>query len=225
MLIFEKLHCIAPASLWHVRLASTQFSQLVDPLVYRHLKLTRAFVRCFSNEPVHALQLIDPVVYRHLEPTRACVKCFHDETLHSLQLLHATTTRRVRNAICAFTRHITIDKELDWSVFGNILLSLHQFDHLNWCFWLGSACFPTNARAYRVPQKIIHCLNERWPNAQLSVESHSSVFDYIDDLSGLPRAKVFSLKLQTILPLGSSLVDGTLKTFLLQCDQLKDFIS
>ena len=48
LLIFEQLHCIAPDSLRHVRLASRFFNALVTPIVYRHVKLNTALVKCFK---------------------------------------------------------------------------------------------------------------------------------------------------------------------------------
>ena len=50
LLIFEQLHCIAPASLRDVRLASRLFDALATPIIYRHVILTRALVKCFKED-------------------------------------------------------------------------------------------------------------------------------------------------------------------------------
>ena len=50
LLIFEQLHCISPASLRHARLASKLFDALATPIVYRHVILNPALVKCFKED-------------------------------------------------------------------------------------------------------------------------------------------------------------------------------
>ena len=185
LLIFEQLHCNAPASCGAVRLASKQFKVLVDPIVYRHLKLNSALVKCFDldDEPNVSQDIVD-------------------------------MRRSIASAICTFTRQITIDRALNWSLVVSMLLSLDQFHHLNWHFWETKGYF-YYARPSQTLQSIFCSMAKRWPSANLSV-SLSSSHDALDEFKYLTFAtNLVSLKQGTNI-----LSRGSFKTFLLQCDQL-----
>ena len=107
LLIFQELHCIAPDSLRNVRLVSRKFHDLVEPLVYRDLKLTKALLRCFEDED--------------------------EEETHGSSGL-ADARRRMRSAISTFTRHVIIDRRVSWPSVINMLLSLKKFHHLS-CYF------------------------------------------------------------------------------------------
>ena len=187
--IFEQLRCNAPASLGAVRLVSKQFKVLVDPIVYRHLKLNKALVKCFDLD---------------------------DESKVSQDVVNAR--RRIASAICTFTRHITIDRALNWSLVVSILLSLDQFHHLNWHFW-GTRAYLHHRGQSQTLQSIFSSIAKRWPSATLSVNGFSSKPDTFYHSKSLPFAtRLVSLK-HTQYP--SDLLNrSSLKTFLLQCDQL-----
>ena len=187
LLIFEHLHCNAPASCGAVRLASKQFKVLVDPIVYRHLRLNKALVKCFdlNNEPNVCRDVVD-------------------------------ARRSIASAICTFTRQITIDSALNWSLVVLMLLSLDQFHHLNWHFWETKGYFG-HARPSQTLQSIFSSMAKRWPSAKLSVNGLSSNHDAFDEFKSLPFAtNLVSLKQGT-----NARNRGSLKAFLLQCDQLK----
>ena len=187
VLIFEVLCCTTPASLLTVRLASKEYKILVDPIVYRHLKLNEALLKCFD--------------------------CY-DEPNVPREILNAR--RGVESAIGTFTRQITIDKPLKWSLVINMLLSLDRFDHLHWYFWETERVF---SRPSQVPSSILSCLAEHWPSAKLSVNNLSYIPEAMKELRSLPAINLASLQLQ--LKGALRRLDGSLKTFLLQCDQLK----
>ena len=106
LLIFEEVHRTAPASLYDLRLASRKFNILVHPIIYRHVKLNNALVRCFEvdNETV-----IPPEV--------------------------VFVRKSVRTAMCTFTRQITINEALNWASVVNLLSSLKTLNHLHWSLW------------------------------------------------------------------------------------------
>ena len=190
MLVFEDLYSTAPASLRSVRLASRQFNVLVDPIVYRHLKLNKAVVNCFDvNE--------------------------------EFKLAHkfVGARDRVRSAICTFTRQITIDEALDWSLVVNILLSLDGFHQLNWSVWETDGVY-VYSRPIQVLQSILSHLVERWPSAKLSVNNLSLDTRNTKVFMSLPAMNLDSLRLRGAVRAHSNLLDRTHKTFLLQCDQL-----
>ena len=190
ILIFEQLYCTEPASLRAVRLASKQFQVLVDPIVYRHLKLNKELVKCFDLED-------EPNVSQEVADAR----------------------RRVASAICTFTRQLTIDSPLNCSLVVDMLKSLDQFHHLNWEFWETKAYW-THSGPGQTLQSISSCLAERWPKAKLSVNNSSSCHDAIHDFASLALAtNLVSLK-QGLTRRRYDQPDRTLKTFLLQCDQL-----
>lgn len=106
LLIFEELSHTAPASLRSIRLVSRQFDALVNPIIYRHLKLNDALVKCFKIDE-------DTNVPSEVVDARKSVRC----------------------AVCAFTRRITINEAQDWVSVVHLLLSLDKFDHLEWSPW------------------------------------------------------------------------------------------
>ena len=190
LLTFKQLHCDAPDSLGAVRLASKDSKVLADPIVYRHLKLNDALVKCFDldDEPNGFQGLVD-------------------------------TRRRTASAIRTFTRQITIDRPLNWSIVLLILLSLNQFHHLNWYFWGKERdfCHRQQSQTFQIQtlQSIFSSMAKRWPSAKLSVNGLSSNHPAFDRLRFLPPAtKSVSLRK------GTAQYPRSLKTFLLQCDQL-----
>ena len=186
LLIFEQLHCNAPASYSAVRLASKQFKVLIDPLFYRHLKLNIALLKCFDldDEPNVSQDVVD-------------------------------ARRRTASAICTFTRQITIDRALNWSLVVSLLLSLDQFHHLNLEFWETKGYFSL-ARPSQTLQSIFSSMAERWPSAKLSVKGISSSYQVFEEFKSLPFAtNVVSWKQGN-----NQFYHSSLKTFLLQCDQL-----
>ena len=190
LLIFEDLYRTAPASLRAVRLASRQFNILVNPIVYRHVKLNIELLNSFkvdheSNDPP---EVVD-------------------------------ARRRVRHAICTFTREITINKVVDWSLTITLLQSLEDFHHLNWVFWKKNMFFTPWTEA-QIPQRIFDCLTECWPSAKVSLDNVYSGFYYNKKISPVPPTNIVSLKLQAALLRRWHRVEGTLQTFLLQCHQL-----
>ena len=182
LLIFEQLHCIAPASLRHVRLASRLFDALATPFVYRHVKLTAALVKCFKVEDD-----------RDSAP--------------------GDLPTRVGNAIRASTRHITIDRQLDWSSVANMLLCLTQFHHLNWYFYKTDPDID-----HGLPPSILNCLTERWPSASIST-SHD--FNIGPGFPRLPPKGVVSYSLISSRRRRSYLIEPELIFRLTQCDRLK----
>ena len=195
MLIFEDLYRNDPVSLRAVRLASRQFNVLVNPIVYRHLKLNKAIVKCF-------------------------------DMYHEPGVLHEVVDARgkVRSAICTYTRQITIDKALNWSSVVNMLSSLGQFHQLNWHFWEMERVF-AHSRPNQVLPSISSCLAERWPSAKLSVNKLRLISESVKEFMALPSTNLVSLKLQGLFRRYPSQydrpqIDRTLKSFLLQCDQL-----
>ena len=186
LLIFEQLHRNAPASCGAVRLASNQSKALIDPIFYRHLKLNKALVKCFDLD---------------------------DASNVSQDVVDAR--KRIASAICSFTRQITIDRALNWSLVVSLLSSLNQFHHLNWHFWETEGYFH-HARPSQTLQSISSSMAKRWPSAKLSVNGLSSSHDAFNEFKSLPfTTNLVSLK-QGISPLSR----GSLKMFLLQCDQL-----
>ena len=175
LLIFEKSYHTAPASLRALRLASRQFNILVDPIVYRHITLNDALVRCFKVDDKPDVPVEDGDV-------RA----------------------RVRNAICAFTQQITINRKLDWASVANLIWSLDKFCHL--AYYDGSI---------RIPGIVFDCLAERWPGAKTSVDQR---FDRYEHEYSLLNPRLVSLKLQSVIPWNR---DRELKDVLLRCSQLK----
>lgn len=191
LLIFEEVYRTAPASLRDLRLASRQFNVLVNPFVYRHLKPNNALVRCFELDD-------EPNVLPTVVDAR----------------------RRVRSAICTFTRQITINKALDWTSLVNLLLSLERFCLLEWSFWKREGAL-FNHRPDRIPQSVLNVLAERWPTAKLSVDNLSSRLDIDDDYNFLPPTRLASLKLHGVLRRRFHQVGRTLKNTLLQCDRVE----
>ena len=203
LLIFEQLHSNAPASLGAVRLASKEFKVLADPIVYRHLKLNKALVKSFDLDDE-----------------------LDDELYVSQDVMN--TRRRTASAICTFTREITIDRPLNWSPVLLILLSLDQFHHLNWHFWGKERDF-CRTRQSQTLQSIFSSVAKRWPSAKLSVNGLISTsvndlipsYDAIGQFKSLPFATNFlSVKQETAQYPPNPLNRSSLKTFLLQCDQL-----
>ena len=193
LLIFEDIYAAEPATLRDLRLASRKFNVLVNPIVYRHLELNNAFVKCFEVEDES-----------HLPPKIADVR------------------RSVRSAICAFTRQVTINKALDWALVANLLRSLEKFNHLYWVSWEKEGSFVFD-RPNRMPQSILDCLAECWPCAQVSVDSLSSSFDVNDFSSWpLTRLVSLKLQgfLRQRWRLDNQ-ARRTLKETLLECSQLK----
>lgn len=195
LLIFEEVHCIAPASLRDLRFASRQFNVLVTPIMYRHVRLNGKLVKCFKQGAEHD----DP-----------------------LEVVEARG--RVRSAICTFTRQITIDKELNWWLVVEMLSSLEEFNHLNWSFWKGEGISERQAsrsasQSYPIPYSILHCLAERWPSAQISLDKLSPNIG-TTGFSYLPHDNIVYLKLNVVFWGRFNMVERTLKTFLLQCDHL-----
>lgn len=195
MLIFEDLYRTDPVSLRAVRLASRQFNVLVNPIVYRHLKLNKAIVKCFDtyHEPGVLHEVVD-------------------------------ARRKARSAICTSTRQITIDKALNWSSVVNMLSSLGQFHQLNWHYWAMERVF-AHSRPNQVLQSITSCLAERWPSAKLSVNKLSLISESVKQFMALPSTNLVSLELQGLFQRYPSQydrpqIDRTLKAFLLQCDHL-----
>ena len=193
LLIFEQVYRTPPASLRQLRLVSRQFNSLVNPIVYRHLKLNDALVKCFEvdgnpNDP--------------------------------REILNAR--RGIRIAICNFTRQITINEALHWASVVNLLSSLQNFRHLEWSFWGREGSLARN-RLSRIPQDVLDGLAERWPSAQISLGKLSSRLDSHDDFSSLPPTRIVSLQMQGVLQRRSNQVGRTpwLKNALLKCDQLK----
>ena len=185
--VFEQLHCNAPASLGAVRLVSKQFKVWVNPIVYRHLKLNKTLVKCFDLD---------------------------DESKVSQDVVNAR--RSIASAICTFTRQITINSALNWSLVVNMLLSLDQFHHLHWHF-SGGKFF--HARQCQALQSMFSSITKHWPSATLSVSGLSSSPGTVDHFKSLPFAtNMVSLKQTKYSP--NPLSPGSLKTFLLQCDQL-----
>ena len=186
LLIFEQLHCNAPASYSAVRLASKQFKVLVDPLFYRHLKLNIALLKCFDldDEPSVSQDVVD-------------------------------ARRRTASAICTFTRQITIDRALNWSLVVSLLLSLDKFHHLSWDFWETKG-YLRHARPSQAIQSVFSSMAERWPSAKVSVKCLSSICDSFDEFKSLP----FATNLVSLKQGGQPPTLGSLKTVLLQCDQL-----
>lgn len=192
LLIFEEVYCTAPATLRDLRLASRKFNVLVDPIVYRHLKLNHLLVKCFK---VDDAPNVSPQVV-------------------------VDARRRVRSAICLFTRQITIneasDRALDWASVVNLLLSLKKFNHLYWSWRKeGLEC---HNRPSRIPPGVLISLAERWPSAQISVDSLSSTYG-LDDFSYLRPTRLVSLRLEGVRR--RRFYNQTLKETLLACDQLK----
>ena len=186
LLIFEHLHSNAPASYSAVRLASKQFKVLVDPLVYRHITLNRALVKCFDldDEPNVSQDVVD-------------------------------ARRRIASAICTFTRQITIDRALNWSLVVSLLLSLDRFHHLNLEFWETKGYFRL-ARPSQTLQSIFSSMAERWPSAKLSANGISSSYQVFEEFKSLP----FATNLVSWKQGNNQFYHSRLKTFLLQCDQL-----
>ena len=193
LLIFEDLYRTAPASLRVVRLASRQFNILVIPIVYRHVKLNIELLNCFE------------VDHKSNDPPEV-----------------VEARMRVRHAICNFTRQITIDKPVDWLLTVTLLQSLHKFHRLNWSFW-NKETFFTHWTSNQILQRILDCLTESWPSANISVDDVYSGLDYNDEVSSLPPTNVVSLKMQAGLLRPWHRVERTFKTFLLQCHQLNVF--
>lgn len=185
LLMFEEVYVTAPATLRALRLASRQFNVLVIPLVYRHLKLNDALVKCFEvdDEPSVPTEDVD-------------------------------ARRRVKSAICAFTRQITINKALKWASVVNLVLSLDKFHHLHWSFW-------EDYRPTRIPQSVLDSLAERWPAADFSVDNLASKLDIRDSLSSLPPTNLVSLRFQGVLRRRVNPAEHTLKNTLLKCDRLE----
>ena len=184
LLIFEELHFTAPASLHNVRLASRQFNVLVEPIVYRHLKVNKAILQCFKER---------------------------DETYDPPELVNAR--KRVRSAMCTFTRRIAINKAFDWSSVVNMLLCLDQFHHLNWSFWRRESS--SVRRSNCIPQDILDCLTEHWPSATFSLDTtNSSTSESIDAIQSLPPTNLISLTLQKDLRRRFNPAVGTLKKVL-----------
>lgn len=192
MLIFEDLYRTDPVSLRAVRLASTKFNVLATPIVYRHLKLNKAIVECFDIDH-------EPSVLNEIVDAR----------------------RKVKSAICTYTRQITIDKALDWSSIDNMLSSLGQFHQLNWQFWESDRYF-VHSRPKQVLQRISSRLTERWPSAKLSIDKLSLISVYTTEFTALPSTNLITLKLQGLVRRYPSQFDCRLKAFLLQCDQLNE---
>ena len=195
MLIFEEVYSTAPASLRNLRLVSRQFNVLINPIVYRHLKLNKAFAKMFE---VDSESVGPPEV--------------------------ADARRRVKSAICTFTRQVTIDEALDWSLVVNLLLSLVTFHHLNWSF-SKMARYPFSGQrssrmGNRMPQSILNCLAERWPRASLSVENLCLNLYSIDEVCSLHLKTLVFLKLHTTF-FWRLINQQALKTFLMQLNRLK----
>ena len=191
LLIFEEVHRIAPASLYDLRLASRKFNILVHPIIYRHVKLNNTLVRCFEVEN-------EPEI-----PSEA-----------------VDLRRRVRTAMCTFTRQITINEALNWASVVNLLLSLKTLNHLHWSFWKKEGWFSHNP--IQIPQSILDGLAERWPSAQISVDDLR--LNSIVAISSIPPARLVSFKLQGAVPRREERQVGpTLKNTLMACDKLKVF--
>lgn len=190
LLIFEDLYRTAPASLRVVRLASRQFNILVIPIVYRHVKLNVELLNCFE------------VDHESNDPPEV-----------------VDARMRVRHAICNFTRQITIDKPVDSLLTVTLLQSLDKLHHLNWAFWNKESC-SNHWTSNQILPRILDCLTESWPSADLSVDNVYSGVDYNDEVSSLPPTNVVSLKLEAGLLRHWHRVERTFKTFLLQCHQL-----
>ena len=197
MLIFEEVYSTAPASVRDLRLVSRQFNILINPIVYRQLKLNKAFSKIFEvdSESIDPPEVVD-------------------------------ARRRVKSAICTFTRQVTIDKVLDWSLVVNLLLSLVTFRHLNWSFSkMARYEYPlAGQRSSRMdngmPQSILNCLTERWPRATLSVENlYLNLYSVREGCSLHLNTLVF-LKLHTTFS-WRLINQQTLKTFLMQLNRLK----
>ena len=196
LLIFEEIYCTAPATLRDLRLASRKFNILVDPIVYRHLKLNHLLVECFKVD---------------------------DEPNVSPQVV-VDARRRVRSAICLFTRQVTINEALDWASVVKLLLSLEKFNHLYWSSWREEGV-QGNYWQSRMPQSVLISLAERWPSVQISVDGFfvDSLFSSsgLDYFSSLPP-RLISLRLKGVLRQRFPYeVKPRLKETLLECDQLK----
>ena len=162
--------------------------------------------------------LVNPIHYRHLELSAAVVKCFQ-ELNGPPEVVDAR--RRIRSAICTFTRQITINEALNWAPVVSLLLSLQSFHHLNWSFWSKESS-AYNAST-RIPQVVVDSLAERWPTAKISVDNLFSSSDPDDGFSYLPHSNLVSLKLKGVLrgrP-NHNQVGWAIKNNLLKCDQLK----
>lgn len=184
LLIFEEVHRTAPASLRDLRLASRQFNVLVHPIIYRHVKLNNTLVKCFEVD---------------------------DEPKIPLEVMDVR--RRVRSAICTFTRQITVKEVLNWESVVTLLLSLKNLNHLHWSFWTMEE--PHAHWPVRIPQIVLDGLAERWPSAQVSVDNLR--FDSSLAISSLPATRLVSFDMQR----PSHQVGPTLKNTLLKCNQLK----
>lgn len=162
--------------------------------------------------------LVDPIVYRHLQLNDALVNCFQE--LNAPPEV-ADARRRIRSAICTFTRQITVNKALNWASVVNLLLSLKNFHHLNWSFWIKESSAHNGPN--RIPQSVLNGLAERWPTATISVDNLFSRSDPNDDFSYLPHTSLVSLKLQGLFRrrLNPSQVGRMLKNNLIKCNQLK----
>ena len=191
LLIFEQLHSDAPASCGAVRLASKHFKVVVDSVVYRHLKLNKALLECFDLD---------------------------DESNVSQDVVDVR--RRIANAICTFTRQITIDRDLNWSLVVSMLLSLDRFDHLNWYLW-ETGEYSGHATQMQTLRSIFSSMAKRWPRAKLSVNGLGLSHVSFDGFNSPHIANnMVSLKQGTVEYRFEPLRFDGLKTFLLQCDQL-----
>ena len=195
LIIFEEVYVAAPASLRGLRLVSRHFNVLVDPIVYRHVRLTEVFVSCFKDTEL-------------------------DDSPKDLD-----ARRRVERAICTFTRQVTVDKALDWSLVVKILLSLNTFHHLHLSCWNGNGTSSRRINHWSqsdpIPQSVLNCVARYWPSAKLSVTELIPRLDHIDEFNSLTNTNLVSLKLQAVSRHQFRRIEGTLKTFLLQCNQLE----
>ena len=191
-LIFEQLHYNAPESCGAVRLASKVYKALVDPIVYRHLTLNDALVKCFDLDD-------EPNISQDLADTR----------------------RRVASAIRTFTRQITIDRPFKWKLVVSIILSLDQFHHLIWYSWYRDEIGQLrHARPTQILKDIFCSTVKRWPSAKFSVDGLTLGLSF-GPIETLPLANnLVSLK-EPFLKYADVLERARLKTFLLQCHQLK----
>ena len=191
LLVFEEVLRTAPASLRDLRLTSRTFTVLINPIVYRHLKLNDAIVKCFDvkREPKVSSEIVD-------------------------------ARRRFRNTICTFTRQITIDQALDRASVVNLVSSLGNLHHIYWSFWNNEGSLAHN-RPNQISLSILNALVECGPNTTLSVDNLSSKFGSIDDFSSLPPNRIVSLKTQAVLRRRFNQAERTLKSILLKCDRLE----
>lgn len=132
--------------------------------------------------------LIVPLSYRHVHLTKRILAPFacEQELNDDASTVQLQVARDVRN----HARHLTIKRNLDWSLVAKLIKLLRNLRSFTWAYWPSETSLHESANSTIGP-----ALCKRWPNVQLHFEKVRASSHQPSDFEDFPNSNLVSCKI------------------------------